>query len=735
MLISLEESHRSKHYLLMNSVFRSYPSHPWLQEWTLEPRGCGTAFREKNAGYFFQTMEIVGRIGPHLKTPGWAFQIPIPQNSRINMMFNGFCGYYADRKNEFVAEVTTPEAGVLWGRFSGIPEPILMTENTPEEIDGFLWLDAADIPALLAIRDGHFCLVTKARVFSDAAQIAENYLGQTLETQLQAELESRRGALELFAQTTHHDSLAVICAESMMRAIRPPEGGISTHWSQSKDAEAPFMDANEIHALVQAWLRINPDMAEELFLGVLKLQSNAGAIPVAYAPYKTFSVLEAPKPMLAKTAEKIWEAQKNPEFLSEAIPLLRRHLQWLLYHFDHKRRGLHQWQNSRETLTPEIYEPELATVDLTVLLLTEIEALNRLQEQLPGQTTRDPFFTDEHDTLKNNLLTEFWNEQTAQYSNAYLRDTLVQFKGFPGLTPLLWSQLPRPQKDILLDRIHNSSSLPGGLNILSWRSMTPDGHEFPLHQQLLLLEILKTHEPNGSTTRDFTRLILQEFIEWHIRSVETHGSLELDPVMAGFILTLMENHTYRDHAKKSHSGSSLGIFGKIRFHRADLIIVAATVFSLWTVGTIYDLRRQPLPFSALDAQMNGAYANKNMEDTLESGLLIVEHYPDQSGLAHLLLGNILLINNEYEEATRFFLQVREDFPDSPGAMISLGLAYQLQGRFEEAVEVYDEFTYLFDEIFPDLVSTIQQYRYLMEEGFRSPPKWMEIYRYQLMHEL
>lgn len=718
----------------MNSVFRSYPSHPWLQEWTLEPRGCGTAFREKNARYFFQTRETVGRIAPNLKAPAWTLQIPIPQNSRINLMFNGFCGHYADRKSECLAEVTTPEAGVLWGRFSGIPDPVLIAEGTPEEIEGFHWLDDDDIPVLLAVREGHFCLVTKTHIHSDAAQIAKDYLGQMLESHLEAEFERRKGALSLFEQTLHHDSLAVICAENMMRAIRPPEGSIPTHWSQSKDTEAPFMDANEIHALARAWLQIDPDMAEELFLGVLKLQSNAGAIPVTYAPHKAFSILEAPKPMMAKTAEKIWQARKNPEFIAEAIPLLRRHLQWLLNHFDHKRRGLHQWQNRRETLTPEIYEPELATVDLTVLLLTEIESLNRLQEHDP-KTSHSPFFADELETLKNNLLTEFWNDQTSQYSNAYLRSTLVQLKGFPGLTPLLWSHLPQPQKEILLDRIHHSSSLPGGRNVLSWRSMTPDGQEFPLHQQMLLLEILKTHEPNGAMTRDFTRLILQEFIEWHTRSIDTHGSLALDPVMAGFILTLMESHYYSDYAKKTRKDAPRGFFGKIKIHRADLVIVAATVFALLTARTIYEVRRQPPPFAALDAQMNSAYANKALGETLESGLLIAKYYPEQSSLAHLYLGNILLLNQQYAEAEGHFLRVRQNYPDGPGAMISLGLAYQLQGRFEEAIAVYDEFIYLFDEIFPDLVGTIRQYYYLMEEGFRSPPKWKEIYRYQLMHEL
>ena len=718
----------------MNSIFQSYPPHPWLLEWSLEPRGCGTAFRKKNAGYFFQTMETVGRIGPHLDNPEWSLQIPIPQNSRINLLFNGFCGFYKHRKRACAAEIITPEPGVLWGRFHDIPDPLLVSENPVEESDGFLWLETDSVPALLAVRDGLFCLVTKARIFKDAVQIAEDYLDRDIESYLRDEFEKRAGAAKLFEQMAHHDSLAVLSAECMMRAVRPPEGSIATHWSQSIEKD-PLLNTNEIHSLALAWRHLDIDLAEELFLGVLKLQGNSGAIPVIYAPKKTFSILEAPKPMFAKTAEKIWATRKNPLFLSETIPLLRRHLQWLLQHFDPKRRGLHYWQNRSEPLVPETYESEQASVDLTVLLLTEIEALNRLQKQSPAPANRDPFFATEHDMLVNNLNTQFWNEQTSQYSNAYTRSTLSQINGFPTLTPLLWHQLPAIQKGLVLDQIHHSNTLPGGLNILSWRSMAPDGKEFPLMRQMLLLEILETHDPSGAVTRDFTKLMLQEFLEWHTLSIKKHGSLELEPAIAGFIINLMETHHYRDRSGVALPGILSKISRKTRFNRADAIIIAATLFMLWTVHIFFDLRDQPPPFAALDAEMNGAYANRVADKILLNARLIVEHYPEQAAQARLFAGNILMANQNPGEAELLFRELRKDFPDSPGPMISLGLAYQMQGRFVEAAEVYDEFIYLFDEIFPNIVTQIRRNRYLMEEGFRSPPKWEEIYRYQLMHEL
>ncbi|MCK5923448.1 MAG: hypothetical protein KAG66_21110, partial [Methylococcales bacterium] len=391
---------------------------------------------------------------------------------------------------------------------------------------------------------------------------------------------------------------------------------------------------------------------------------------------------------------------------------MRRHLQWLLHHFDPKRRGFHCWQNSKETLVPEVYEPELATVDLSVLLLTEIEALNRLQKRSPQHAKLNPFFSEERDTLENNLHTQFWNEKTSQYSKAYIRNNLIEFKGFPTLTPLLWRKLPELQKRVVLDQIRDSGSLPGGHNVLSWRTTVPDGREFPLLQQMLLLEILETHDPTGEVTRDFTRLMLQEFMEWHTRSIEKHGSLYLDPAMAAFILDLMQTHHYRDYSKNAPPGFLSKLARKTRFNRLDAAIVAITILAVGTARTIYSLRRQPPPFAVLDVEINRAYANQNMNEVLRNGLQIIDHYPDQAGLARLLVGNILMVKNKPREAEPFFRDVRKDDPDSPGPMISLGLAYQLQGRFAEADEVYGEFTFLFAEIFPELVNTIQPYRYL-----------------------
>ncbi len=719
----------------MNCIFRSYPAHPWFPGWTFEPQGCGTSFLKKNAGYIFQTLETVGHIRPHLENPEWSIQIPIPQNSRINILANGFCGYLGHKKRTLSAEVIVPEPGILWGRFSNIPNPVLLSEPPPIEREGFQWLESDTSPALLAIRDGHFCLVTTARVFEDAVALAESYLEKDLEAALTTELERRSGAAKLFEQMNHHDSLTVISTECMIHALRPPEGKIPGIWSQSPDSDSPNTNTNELHILARAWRHIDINIAEALVLTTLKLQGSSGAIPVVCSPNQTFSILEAPKPLLAKTAEKVWQIRRDPEFLAQILPLLRRHLQWSLHHFDPKRRGLHCWQSSNEPLDPETYRTDLATADLSALLLTEIEAINRLRKAAPTYAKEPDWFSDELAALTLNLQTQFWNEEKRQFCNAIARGRLVEAQGFPAFIPLLWDQLPPLRKNIVLEQIRESGKLPDGRSVLSWRKSAIDDRSFPLLQQFLVFETLKTADPNGTLVREFSQVTLKGLIEWHTLSLEERDTLPIDPVTAAYVINLQESHSYRYHSQGVITGWFFKVLRKTRSDWFEVSVVLASLFALLGVHTIYQQLHRPPPLTDLLMQMDTAYANADTKKTLANSLIIIKYYPDQAARARLLTGNLLMQGEQYERAAELFEEVRKEYPDSPAAMVSLGLAYQLQGNFQKAEANYAEFTYLFENVFPDLVATIQRYRYLMQEGFTTPPKWKEIYRNPYMHKL
>ncbi len=719
----------------MNYIFRSYPAHPWFAGWSVEPRGCGSAFRQSGAGQFFKTLETVGKIAPNVEIPDWTLQIPVPPNSRINMLFNGFCAYYDRKKARLATEVLTPEPGVLWGRFDGVSSPVLASDLASTEFDGGQWLEGDDGAALLMLRGDSFCLVSKLRLRVEAERLAESYLNKNLEEVLADEFGRREGAHSLFEEMAHHDALAVISAESMMKALRPAEGDIPLAWCQSTASDVPRMDVNELHPQALAWRLMDPEVAEELLMCALKIQTNAGAIPVHYSPRGTSSIMEAPKPLLAKTTETVWSERKNDAFLLAALPLLRRHIQWLLHHFDPKRRGLHVWKNQGEPIVPQIFETDLATVDLSVLLITEIDALNRMRASSSLYANDPDHFETERAALERNLLEVFWNEEERSFCNAILRDKTSTLKGFASFTPLLWNKLPHDKRETILERVHESGELPGGLSVLSWRKSAMDDDTFPLIQQLFVFQALQISDPHGQLLNDFARVTLQGFVEWHTLALQKENRLHINPVLGAFIMNVQAIRQYRYHAKGNLSGGLFRLFRKYRADRFDLAVVAATIFTIFSVHLVYDVLHAPPPYELLETEMNAAYANRNADETIKNCMAIIQHYPEQADRALLLVANISMLNGREEQAIEFYEKARERFPDSPGPMIALGLAYQLRGRFNDAEDCYYEFCYIFEEIFPELVAEINGYRILAREGFKSPPKWREIYRYQLMHEL
>jgi hypothetical protein len=684
---------------------------------------------------FFKSEETVGRIASNTTLREWALQIPVPQNSSINLLSNGFCAYFEHKKIKCGAEVFTPEPGVLWGRFSGIPDPVLTTGNSTLQTVEHQWLETDNLNVLLQIRNDIFCLVTRTHVRSEAETVANEYFSRDFEAAVTAELDRRAGALPLFQDLAHHDALAVLSVESMMKALRPPEGRIPLRWSQSAATDdKPLFNINELFPLAQAWSRIDIAIAEELVLCAFRIQTNAGAIPVHFSPHTTYSVLESPKPLLIKTAETVWEVRKDPMYLETILPLLRRHMQWMLHHFDPKRRNIYRWKNRNEPIAIETYEADMATVDLAVFLLTEIEALNRLDAQ-SGRASSTKLFNEEHAAIAQSITEQFWNDDDAAFTNAYVRDSLVSFSGFAAFSPLLWSSLSSDHKRAILETARESERLPGQLNVLSWRQSSMNHHTDALLAQFLVFTALRTADPHGSLLRDFSRLTLQGFLEWHTLSLETDQSVYLSPTAAAFIVNIQSMHRSRYQSRGSGTGILAKFLRKTNADRTDLGVIIATLMLIFSVHLIFDVMKAPPPLSLLETRMNSAYAEKDGDRTLQNCTAIIEYYPENAARARLLAANILIIHDQFESAAALLKEVREEYPDAPGAMIALGLALQLQGQFEAAEENYYEFCYLFNEIFPEVVDEVNKFRYLMKEGFRIPPKWQEIYRYQFMHEL
>lgn len=717
----------------MNFSFIQYPSHNWLPNWTFEPGNYRTNTNKKENNLLFLSDKNIGEICPNIERPEWSLQIPLPKNCPIKLLFNGFCGYFKTKKKLIGAEVFMPEAGVILGQFDGISSPVLRSERIPEEREGYQWIDEHPTCALLAIRGKSFCLVTKHHVFPDAKKTADRYLKIDFAEMVQAELVRRDGVLNLFENMKRHDELAAFSAECLMRGLRAPEGELALRWSQSAESDSPLFSLNELYPLVLAWRHIDCNIAEELVLSALSLQTNNGALPAAARPHGAGSTLDAPKPLIVQACERVWETGQNPEFLAKIQLPLKRYLQWMIRRFDPKRRGLHHWQSEREAFISDGYQTEMATVDLTALLLCEIDALNRLasaSESDSGLTQ----FTTERNLLKNNLLSIFWDEQSKRFNKAFVHDKAIHLPGFPALVPLLWTGLAEDIRSAVLAQIAESDRLPGGQQLLSWKSAESDKDSYSILQQVITLEAFRTSDTGGQLFSSFSQLTLQGYLDSHATE-DPEKQLNLSSVAAALVINLQAAHHYGINRGGRVINFMLRLKKRTKTHWMDLAIVAASIFCILAVHTIYKTFAIPDSFEGLRAKATLAHHHTDWQRAYAYCEQIIRYYPDQADESRLMAANILICHDLPEKAEPLFVEIRASMPDTPSAMVGLGLAQQLQGKHAEAIRNYDEFIYLFDDIFPDLVETIETCRGLAAEGFDEPPKWKNIYGYKIMHEL
>ena len=117
----------------------------------------------------------------------------------------------------------------------------------------------------------------------------------------------------------------------------------------------------------------------QLLQTVFKIQTSSGSIPSEIKINGVVASLAAPKPILCMICDEVLNHKKDTAMVESIIPQLIRYLRWILSHFDPTHQGLHSWRNQTETLTPTITSPELATADLTALLLNEIESFDRIR--------------------------------------------------------------------------------------------------------------------------------------------------------------------------------------------------------------------------------------------------------------------------------------------------------------------------------------------------------------------
>ena len=196
--------------------------------------------------------------------------------------------------------------------------------------------------------------------------------------ELRKRFQLRTEQLPYLNQSEYHNILLLLCMEKMMASLQPATEKIPGMWAISDDATPTKLNINTLLIQILAWIPSMLIFPFRCFIQFFKFKLHLAQFRSEIKINGVVTSLAAPKPILCLVCEEVLLKKTDPVFAESIISQLIRYLRWILSHFDPNHRGLHSWRNQAESINPEISKPELATADLTALLLNEIECFERI---------------------------------------------------------------------------------------------------------------------------------------------------------------------------------------------------------------------------------------------------------------------------------------------------------------------------------------------------------------------
>jgi len=686
-----------------------YPEVPWKQGWAL-----GT----------FTTQPEPGAIST-AREAGWRCHLmPATGSFTTRFFYNGVLLQHRSRQVAEIIEAFSIAPGILLGTFTG--EPPTLEIETP------------DSAVHLALNGSLFCLACG----ENAQEKAESALRLDF-TALQDGEQRRRhfaGAFE-HIPPRHRPALA-LAAENLLRKRRDAEGVFTGCWSEAAGFDRPAFSLNELYPLIQAWLLIDIETAEEFLKTAINLQDAHGDFPAWCEPGGRRSPV-SPWPFMAQTAEAVWMKRQNPGLLKTLLPTLRKYLQGALRRFDPHRDHVPHWQSEAEALVPEAFGREKATPDLTAMLLCEIDALLRLYSHTELAETPSASMQEERKLLIKALTASFWNPEARAFVNTWRNGQLEYEPFFGSFLPLLWTGLDDEYRRTVLENFEETHSFPGSQDPGTWKhEKMDDSSHLPAIHQFMAFEALRRSDGNGLLLRLFTRRVREGFFTWFERQSvhaarETRrdtaldkAAYELGPVTASLVLTAQAELQRHTGPAPAPARLLQALRHRLGINRKDLWIILFMSGLMLAAHTCYRLPRGKIDADTALAEAKFLYSQGRLQDAMH----ICHQHPEHP-LSQLLRANLLLFMENPAEASPLYKDLLLEESDRPAAVLGLAVSLHLSEEYEGAFRYYTWFIDYYAPAYPELKGLIENYRELAREEFQTLPRWRQTVSHALMSEL
>jgi tetratricopeptide (TPR) repeat protein len=507
---------------------------------------------------------------------------------------------------------------------------------------------------------------------------------------------------------------AARAAAALTARVRAPEGIFAQRWvNAATPDEPPAMDLNALPVLTTYWVTRDPELAAELVRSAFSGQDPDGGLCRRIGPDGEVLEASAPWPRLLAGARPACAA--DPDLREWMVPHAEAWLHWAGARYDPGGEGRFCWPAPEESLLPQAWDENLASVGLTSLLCAECEAFRAILGE--GGSPADPHALHTLETRLQEALSAQRDDTTGTFRDRYADGRAVQRLTLPVCFPLLLDGTPEAARATLAAELSEGPLMCSSGGFSAWEPWPgdPAAPPAPVALQPPALEALGRIDPE-TAARQRATLGLRLARAW-----ETNGVLPDDLGGGGAGRdTPVAEALLADALEPTHTPLTPPW---IERHRRTMMVLLLALLVL-PVAIIFGLahRRITLPASTMESIISLGRQHLATGHAREAEALLrdfIRRTGNPPGAAHLWLGNALFRQGRFEEAEAEYRIGLNDEVSSLHALYNLGLTLHRLGRLDEAIECFDAFIEAYEQDLPALVGQARRARMLIREQQRA----------------
>ena len=463
---------------------------------------------------------------------------------------------------------------------------------------------------------------------------------------------------------------------------------------------------------------------------IFSFQKSDGSLPNKIKHNNSHIYHYAPKPYISYISKIILNDYDN-DLAIYIIPKLRKYISWMVNYFDPQKKGIYFWRNKNEALFYENWKENEISADLFFLLLSELESLKFIQDKYDYIVNDNYELDKDIKKIINNIEIFFWDKKKRTYSNKIIGNVQNESSTELFYLPLLCENINYEGKEIILEKLRIKNYISKYIDLNDWREIDLGNQKPKYFEKLLFFESLQQNELHGELSYDYLRFTINGINQAYKKSNVKNISI----INSVFIFIINNFFLNRYMTENNKLNFLIKFLKKAKIDRLDLAILFLVLISILSIYFWNGLAKIPPPLGVLDAEINNAYVHYDREKAIEIFNIIEKYYPTEKYEYQLYIINLAIFNEQYNIAMDNLIEVRNNNIDSPGPMLTEAILLHLQNNFTKAYDAYYEFCYLFNDIFPDIVSDVKIFMFLSKENLKLPSNWKEIYKYRLLHEI